>query len=168
VIALRRAALHAAQAEFAQGRARKTYWAVVQGRMPAASGCVDLSLAKRVAKSGWRMWPDPAGQAAVTLWRVLGHAGEKTWLELSPRTGRTHQIRVHCAAIGHPVLGDPIYGTGGRGLHLLARAIRLDLDPVLAAVAPPPAAMRAALSACGWLPEDEPDAKQQGLMPGLA
>jgi tRNA pseudouridine32 synthase/23S rRNA pseudouridine746 synthase len=168
VIALRRAALHAAQAEFAAGRARKTYWAVVQGRVGAESGCIDLNLAKSVEKRGWRVRPDPAGQTAVTVWQVLGRGAQTTWLELSPRTGRTHQIRVHCAAIGHPVLGDPIYGADGGGLQLLARAIRLDIDPVLAAVAPPPGSMRAALAACGWLAENEPDAEQQGFVPGLA
>ena len=82
---------------------------------------------------------------------LIGGDG-RTWLELSPRTGRTHQLRVHCAHQGWPMLGDPLYGTG-HDLHLLARAIRLDLTPVLQATAPPPPAMQAALSACGWVPE---------------
>ncbi len=53
---------------------------------------------------------DPAGQRAVTDYRMLGIAGGRAWLELRPRTGRTHQIRVHCAALGCPVVGDPVYG----------------------------------------------------------
>jgi hypothetical protein len=59
-------------------------------------------------------------------------------------------VRVHCAALGCPVLGDPIYGTTDGPLHLLARAIALPLDPPVAAVAPVPPHMRAALAACGW------------------
>jgi 23S rRNA-/tRNA-specific pseudouridylate synthase len=59
-------------------------------------------------------------------------------------------VRAHCAALGHPVRGDPVYGGGPGALLLLARAIRLDLDPPVAATAPPPAHMRAALAACGW------------------
>jgi len=156
VVALRRAALHAAQAEFAGGRAEKTYWAVVRGVPSAASGVTQLPLRKQADRAGWRMVADPAGQAACTGWRVLGSGGGLSWLELRPRTGRTHQIRVHCAALGWPLLGDPVYGDGaGRSddigrLHLLARSIRLAVDPVLQATAPVPAHMRDALRACGW------------------
>jgi RluA family pseudouridine synthase len=154
VVALRRAALLAAQAEFAGGRAGKTYWAVVCGLPAATHGMVDAPLLRRSTPAGWRMAVDPAGQAAVTDWRLRGAADGMAWLELHPRTGRTHQVRAHCAALGHPVRGDPVYGGGAGPLHLLARAIRLDLDPPLAATAPPPPHMRAALAACGW--RDEP------------
>jgi RluA family pseudouridine synthase len=150
VIALRRAALHAAQAAFAGGLAQKEYWAVVQGRPAQDAGLVDAPLLKRSDRSGWRMVVDPAGQAARTEWRVMGEAPGITWLSLRPRTGRTHQIRVHCAALGCPLLGDPLYGDGEGGLHLLARAIELPLDPPVSAVAAPPALMRPALLRCGW------------------
>jgi tRNA pseudouridine32 synthase/23S rRNA pseudouridine746 synthase len=151
VIALRRAALHAAQAEFAAGRAEKTYWAVVEGSPAAEQGVIEAGLTKQSSRAdGWRMVVDPAGQRAVTEWRVLGRGeggrGEgKTWLELRPRTGRTHQIRVHCAHVGHPLLGDAVYGAGRGRLQLLARAIKLDLLPVLTALAEPPADMQAHL-----------------------
>jgi RluA family pseudouridine synthase len=150
VIALRRAALLAAQAEFAAGRARKTYWAVVRGVPADAQGVVEAPLLRRTAPGGWRMVVDAAGQAAVTEWRVCGADGGVAWLELHPRTGRTHQVRAHCAALGYPVLGDPVYGGGAGALHLLARAIRLEVDPAVAATAPPPAHMLGALGRCGW------------------
>jgi tRNA pseudouridine32 synthase/23S rRNA pseudouridine746 synthase len=149
VVALRRAALHAAQAAFAAGMVRKTYWAVVQGGPAAESGVVDAPLVKRTNATGWRMVVGPAGKAAVTDWQVRGRAAGFTWLELHPHTGRTHQIRVHCALLGCPILGDPVYGDGVGRLHLLARAITLPLDPPVTATAPPPSHMRAALAACG-------------------
>ena len=154
VVALRRAALHAAQAAFAEGRVRKTYWAVVQGRPAEDAGTVDAPLLKRTAVAGWRMVADSAGQPARTAWRLRGVGGGLAWLELLPQTGRTHQVRVHCAVLGCPILGDPVYGGAGAGgagrLHLLARAVHLPLEPPVQAVAPPPVHMRAALRACGW------------------
>ena len=150
VVALRRAALHAAQAAFAAGSVRKTYWAVVQGCPQAAEGLVDAALQKRTDPAGWRMVPSPTGQPARTGWRLRGAGDGIAWLELEPQTGRTHQVRVHCAALGCPILGDPVYGDGAGRLHLLAQAISLPVDPPVQAVAPPPAHMTAALKACGW------------------
>jgi len=150
VVALRRAALHEAQAAFTAGRVRKTYWAIVQGRPAADAGVVDAALRKRTDPAGWRMVPHPGGQPARTAWRLRGEGGGLAWLELEPQTGRTHQVRVHCAVLGCPVLGDPVYGGGAGPLHLLARAISLPLDPPVQAAAPPPPHMRAALRACGW------------------
>ncbi|MGC1408184.1 MAG: RNA pseudouridine synthase [Acetobacteraceae bacterium] len=149
LVALRRPALLAAQAEFAAGRVRKTYWAVVQGTPSATHGMIDAPLAKRSTRGGWRMVVDPAGKSAITDWRVLGQEGAITWLELSPRTGRTHQVRIHCAVLGCPVVGDATYGGGPGKLHLLARGIALDLDPPVAATAPVPQHMREALLRCG-------------------
>ena len=150
LVALRRAALHAAQACFTAGTARKTYWAVVRGEVVGDAGTIDAPVLKRTEKRGWRMVVEAGGQSAVTDWTVLGRAPGIAWLELRPRTGRTHQIRAHCAHLGFPLLGDPIYGDGEGPLHLLARAIALPLDPPVAATAPVPAHMRAALAACGW------------------
>ncbi len=149
VIALRRAALLAAQAEFAAGRARKTYWAIVRGCPPGQSGRIGVPLAKRTGQAGWRMVVSADGQRAMTDWRVLGQSDGLSWLELQPRTGRTHQVRVHCAHLGTPLLGDPVYGDGIGRLQLLARAIRLDLTPAVEAVAEPPVDMAAMLVQLG-------------------
>jgi tRNA pseudouridine32 synthase/23S rRNA pseudouridine746 synthase len=142
VVALRRPALHAAQAAFRDGLARKEYWAVVRGRPAAEAWVVDLALAKRSDRSGWRMVPDPAGQAAVSEWRVMGEGDGVTWLAVWPRTGRTHQVRVHCASLGCPIMGDPVYGGGEGRLQLLARSIMLPVDPPVSATAPVPVHMR--------------------------
>lgn len=152
VVALRRVALIEAQAAFAAGRARKTYWAAVRGAPTETSGTIDARLRRVSTKAGWRMVVDAAGQQAVTDWRLRGRTNDIAWLELFPHTGRTHQVRVHCAMLGCPVLGDPVYGGGAGRLHLLARAIVLPVDPPVSAVAAPPEHMRAALRRCGWAP----------------
>ena len=99
---------------FKQGKVEKTYWAVVAGAPAAESGAIDLPLGRLDERRGWWMKVDPKGQPALTLWRVRGRGLWRdtaiAWLELEPKTGRTHQLRVHCAAEGWPILGDPIYG----------------------------------------------------------
>jgi tRNA pseudouridine32 synthase / 23S rRNA pseudouridine746 synthase len=151
VIALRRAALVSAQALFASGGVRKVYWAVVRGVIAGDAGVVEARLRRVTGPSGWRMVVDPvAGQTAITDWRVLGRAEGLTWLEMRPRTGRTHQIRVHCAVLGGAILGDERYGVAGGSLHLLSRAIHLPLEPAIDTVAQPPAHMLAALEQCGF------------------
>ena len=150
VVALRRPALLAAQTLFASGQARKTYWAVVEGAPPGDAGVIDAPLAKRSRPGAWRMVVDPAGQPARTEWRVRGRGTGLAWLELHPTTGRTHQVRAHCAHLGCPVRHDPIYGTAGDILNLLARAIELPLMPPLAATAPPPPHMLGPLRSLGF------------------
>src|SRR5262249_38861444 len=79
---------------------------------------------------GWRMVPDPKGRPAVTDWRLLGEADGRALVEFRPRTGRTHQLRVHAAeGLGHPIVGDPVYGRGGAGMLLHALRLRLPRDP---------------------------------------
>lgn len=151
VIALRRAPLLAAQALFAGGHVRKIYWAVVSGEVSGDHGAITAPLRRVSSPRGWQMVIDKhAGQPATTDWRVLGRGDGKTWLELRPKTGRTHQIRVHCRALGTPILGDERYGTAGGGLHLLARSIHLPLDPAVDATADAPPHMLAALERCGF------------------
>jgi tRNA pseudouridine32 synthase/23S rRNA pseudouridine746 synthase/23S rRNA pseudouridine1911/1915/1917 synthase len=140
---------------FSEGRVEKIYWAVVEGAPAAGEGQIDLPLRKEIRGTGWKMVPGEGGQGAVTEYRTLGQGEGLTWLELRPMTGRTHQIRVHCAAIGCPVLGDRAYGAkrGAAAMHLHSRAIVLPLypsRPPVAVEAPPPAHMLAALAACGY------------------
>src|SRR5258708_14125950 len=82
---------------FASGTVEKVYWAIVDGSPPEPEGRIDLALRKLTSKAGWHMVPDPAGLSAITDYRVLGRAGGLSWLELRPRTRRTHQLPAHCA-----------------------------------------------------------------------
>ena len=141
---------------FAQGRVDKTYWALTLGAPSDESGLIDKPLLKVDPRRG-RMIVDPQGQEARTEWRVMGRDGGIAWLELKPLTGRSHQIRVHLAEIGCPILGDRLYGADTAAplsdmLCLLARRISLPLywqQPPIVAEAPPPAHMLAGLAACG-------------------
>jgi tRNA pseudouridine32 synthase/23S rRNA pseudouridine746 synthase len=147
---------------FKTGKVGKTYWAVVEGGPETDEGTIDLPLGRRNRDRGWWMKVDPAGQPSLTTWRVMGRGNGRAWLALEPVTGRTHQLRVHCQAMGWPILGDTIYGNGprfgGPGLHLLSRQIVVPLyknkDPVRVA-APVPPQMREALMACGWSDKDD-------------
>jgi tRNA pseudouridine32 synthase/23S rRNA pseudouridine746 synthase len=148
---------------FRDGLIGKTYWAVVEGGPKDENGLIDLALSKRAPDRGWWMKVDPDGLPSQTRYRVLGRgqgsSGPLAWLALEPLTGRTHQLRVHCAASGWPMLGDEIYGSAprdaGPGLHLHARGVTIPIYRKRAAIeveAPPPAHLHAALAACGWTP----------------
>jgi tRNA pseudouridine32 synthase/23S rRNA pseudouridine746 synthase len=103
-------ALHRALSQlFAERLVRKTYRADVLGvpAQPAAS--IQLPLARR-SRQPPLYGPDPAGKPAHTDWQLLEACGLWSRLELQPHTGRSHQLRAHLAAIGHPILGDPLYG----------------------------------------------------------
>jgi tRNA pseudouridine32 synthase / 23S rRNA pseudouridine746 synthase len=143
---------------FKQGKVDKTYWAVVAGGPSIDHGLIDKPLGRLDATRGWWMKVDPAGQPAQTRWRVLGRGEWRgapiAWLALSPLTGRTHQLRVHGASEGWPILGDRIYGEGADvPLQLLARRIEVPMSknkPPIVVEAPAPEHMRATLAACGF------------------
>ena len=157
VVALRKQALVAAQACFAAGQVRKTYWTIVQGVPHDPSGVVDGALERTEQGRQWHMRVvAQGGQPARTRWRLLatGHDGAGqpiSWLELVLETGRTHQARAHCAALGCPILGDARYGAREAGaLHLMSRSIHLPLDVPVQACAMPPAHMRHVMAQAGW------------------
>ncbi len=166
---------------FKHGKVAKTYWAVVDGGPQSESGIIDLPLGRLNADRGWWMKPDPHGQPAVTRWTVLGRsigsadggAPSLAWLALEPVTGRTHQLRVHCAAMGWAIAGDEIYGdaavqrrlrkepfVAGDGPRLLlhAREVIVPLYPrrdPIRVTAPLPTHMHALFGSCGWSPETD-------------
>lgn len=92
-----------------QGKPKKTYHALVYGQMPEQSGSIDAPIARKPLPSLLRE-VHPDGKPCLTEYRTL-KAGRYSLLELHPVTGRTHQLRVHCAHLGCPILGDPQYGT---------------------------------------------------------
>ena len=156
-----RAAAALAEA-FRAKTSHKVYWAIVVGVPKIRQGRIDLPLAKLPGRAGERVVPDEEGKSAITTYRILDHAGTKAaWLELSPLTGRTHQLRAHCAALGTPILGDGKYGGAkahlnlegaGKHLHLLARAIEIGAPSgrTVSITAPLPAHMKAAFEALGF------------------
>ena len=121
---------------FSSRTARKVYWAIVMGVPSIEDGMIELPIAKQPGTGGEKMHVDEAeGLPARSRYRVIERAGNRAaWVELQPHTGRTHQLRVHMAAIGHPIVGDGKYGgkeaflsgTISRKMHLHARRIRVD------------------------------------------
>lgn len=160
-------AAHLAEA-FRDGRVEKRYWAVVRGVPDVSSGRVELPLKKRATAEGERVVVDPeGGSPAITCYQKIARFGRSAaWLALEPMTGRTHQLRVHCAALGHPILGDRKYGGEdaplpefnlaqfdlGEGLHLHAQAIRLTHPSgrVLTITAPLPPHMQTTFKIFGF------------------
>lgn len=121
---------------FSGRSARKIYWALVVGVPDVAEGMIEAPIAKQPGTGGEKMHVDTEnGQTAKTRYRVVDRAGNRAaWVELQPLTGRTHQLRVHMAAIGHPIVGDGKYGgqdaflTGSisRKMHLHARRLIIE------------------------------------------
>jgi 23S rRNA pseudouridine955/2504/2580 synthase len=130
-----KAAAHFATA-FSSRTARKVYWAIVTGVPDIHDGMIELPIGKQPGSGGEKMHVDEKdGSPARTRYRVIERAGNAAaWVELQPYTGRTHQLRVHMAAIGHPIVGDGKYGgkaafltgTISRKMHLHARRIRVE------------------------------------------
>jgi 23S rRNA pseudouridine955/2504/2580 synthase len=152
---------------FSGRTARKIYWALIVGVPDIKDGLIELPLAKQPGTGGEKMMVDESdqGQSARTRYRIVGRAGNSAcWVELQPLTGRTHQLRVHMAAIGHPIVGDGKYGgqeaflTGSisRKMHLHARRLRIEHPEgdLIDVTAPLPAHFAASMAQLGF---DEAD-----------
>ncbi len=157
---------------FAARQVEKTYLALAWGRPRPPAGRFDRPLGPD-RRDRRRMRIDPAGRAAASDYRTVGRGRQVSLLQLTPHTGRTHQLRVHLASAGHPIVGDDLYG-GPRHRGVRDPALRRALDPgrpllhawrlhlppgratvELIVTAPLPADLRAALAAAG-IPEPRP------------
>lgn len=139
LLAKKRSCLRAIQALLETRSIQKTYWAILVGHWQERSPLVvKLPLRKSILQSGERMvFADPSGKSAETQFKVLENYANACWVEAMPKTGRTHQIRVHAASLGHPILGDQKYnkistlpelqGLKGR-MYLHAHAIQFTLS----------------------------------------
>lgn len=136
--------------QFAKRLTQKTYFAVVAGAPDAAEGVIDLPLRADWPNRPRQMMCREMGKPAVTRWAVAARGADRTLLRLTPETGRSHQLRVHLAETGHPILGDPIYATGAAlaaaprlMLHAAHLAWRCPADGAWReATAPPPEAFK--------------------------
>lgn len=103
--------------QFEKRQVRKAYVARVHGHVPGSVGTIDLPLAADWPNRPRQMVDLRYGRPAVTKWEVLQACTDESRLMLFPRTGRSHQLRIHCQAIGHPILGDPLYAEGDARQH---------------------------------------------------
>ena len=112
VFALTRHAQRHLGLQFEKRQVKKTYVARVWGKVAEKTGTIDLPLIVDWPNRPLQMVDHENGKPAQTDWRALKAQDDETRLRLFPKTGRSHQLRVHCLAIGHPILGDPFYATG--------------------------------------------------------
>ena len=119
--------------QFEARTVRKAYRCTVWGSPAADEGLIDLPIGRDPHRPPRYRIDEIAGRPSRTRWRVLGRSGDRTRLEGEPITGRSHQIRLHLATLGHPILGDPLYADD----RSLAMAPRLLLHATFLAVAHP-------------------------------
>ncbi|MEO1160610.1 MAG: RluA family pseudouridine synthase [Pseudomonadota bacterium] len=108
--------------QFERRHLSKTYEAIVSGQVQADEGEIDLPLIADWPSRPLQKVCHETGKPALTWWRVLSRSATSTRLELAPHTGRSHQLRVHLKEIGHPILGDPLYGDAAAAPRLMLHA----------------------------------------------
>lgn len=120
---------HSLASQFASRAVEKTYLAIVEGTLRRASGTIDAPIGRhRVHRQKMAVVPAEKGREAVTHYRVLATGDGLSLVECRPKTGRTHQIRVHLKHLGHSLAGDPIYGRRGKFPRHLLHAWKLSFD----------------------------------------
>ncbi|MDO6562531.1 RluA family pseudouridine synthase [Amphritea sp. 1_MG-2023] len=97
--------------QFQERQTQKSYQAIVAGQLPTAAGCVDQPLRCDWDNRPLQIVDHEAGKTAQTYWHIIEHLEDATRVELTPITGRSHQLRVHMQYLGHPILGDRFYAT---------------------------------------------------------
>ena len=108
--------------QFERRHLSKTYQAIVAGRIEADEGEIDLPLIADWPNRPLQKVCRETGKPALTRWRVLSRTETATRVELAPHTGRSHQLRVHLKELGHPILGDPLYGDASAAARLMLHA----------------------------------------------
>lgn len=113
--------------QFEKRQVDKTYHALLQGELHPDAGTVDAAIAKFSKQRPLRHL-DPEGREAITDWRVIERTNYTTRVELTPKTGRSHQLRLHMQSLGHPILGDVFYGDPRSHERLCLHATVLSFD----------------------------------------
>jgi len=126
ICAKNQAALSFLQKQFSQRKAKKTYMAIVAGHMDPKAAVIDMPI-ERNPKAPATFRVGANGKPSTTTYSVVAETPTYSMVELKPTTGRTHQLRVHLAEQKHPIIGDPLYGTGAFGDRLYLHALSLEI-----------------------------------------
>lgn len=110
IFARHKNSLRSLQQQFQNRQTKKTYQAIVHGKLTPSSGAINLPMRCDWPNRPKQMVCYEFGKKSLTRWRIIGYTNNNTRIELMPITGRSHQLRIHCNAIGHPIIGDPFYG----------------------------------------------------------
>lgn len=114
--------------QFEKRQTKKTYVARLSGLLTPKTGTVDLPLIVDWPNRPLQMVDHENGKEAITEWRVVRQRDGETRVRLFPRTGRSHQLRVHMLSLGHPIIGDPLYGDGAAAPRMMLHAEQLRLN----------------------------------------
>lgn len=134
---------------FQKQKIEKTYLALVKGEIETPEGTLNYPMRRREPEKSyrWMMTVADDGQEAITHYKVIGTKDGNSWVALSPKTGRTHQLRVHCSHFGHPIIGDDKYGGFPIPSTLMLHAWKISIPlyknkPPVLVTAPPPEHMQ--------------------------